>query len=488
MRKIQDSQMQLGELDVSQIKFDLRSRDEIPKLLMGLQYLYSTPHIRKEVFKILEEMIPDDTNKETGRPGMSLWKILVLGTLRLNCNWDYDKVHEMSNQHKTLRQMLGHGMLDHDKEYAIQTIKDNVCLLTPEILNEINTIVVSEGHKLIMGKKKGSLRGSCDSFVVETDVHYPTDINLLWDSIRKVIQLTAFFYERHGLNGWRQWKHQLKVIKQLFRKCQKLKHSNSKDPLKKQCRHKAILEAHESYLKLVEKQMSKVFGTLESVIATRSAVSATSIREYLKHTKRQIDQIRRRVIKGETIPHHEKVFSIFEEHTEWLVKGKAGVPQELGLLVNIIKDQYGFILHHKVMEQQRDVQVAVDMVKETQEHFSNLTLCSFDKGYYSSDNKEKLNLLLDTVILPKKGKLSKKEQEIEYAPEFKKAKKKHSAVEAAISTLENHGLDRCLDHGKHGFKRYVALAVLARNIQHLGHHIQNKKTKQKNRMRFKSAA
>ena len=100
MRKVQEPQMQLGEFDLSQIKFDLRSRDEIPKLLMGLQHLYCTPHIRESVFKILEKIVPNNTNKEVGRPGMTLWKILVLGTLRLNCNWDYDKVHEIANQHR----------------------------------------------------------------------------------------------------------------------------------------------------------------------------------------------------------------------------------------------------------------------------------------------------------------------------------------------------------------------------------------------------
>ncbi|NIS54759.1 MAG: ISNCY family transposase, partial [Aliifodinibius sp.] len=83
------------------------------------------------------------------------------------------------------------------------------------------------------------------------------------------------------------------------------------------------------------------------------------IGNFLSHADRQIDQIRRRVLEGETISHHEKVFSIFEEHTEWISKGKAGVPQELGLSVCILEDQYGFILHHHVMEKQKDVDIAV---------------------------------------------------------------------------------------------------------------------------------
>ena len=80
MRKIIESQMIFGEVDISKIKFDLRSRDEIPKLLMGLQYIYCTPETRDKVFKILEEIVPEGTDSDNGRPGMLLWKILVLGT------------------------------------------------------------------------------------------------------------------------------------------------------------------------------------------------------------------------------------------------------------------------------------------------------------------------------------------------------------------------------------------------------------------------
>jgi len=121
---------------------------------MGLQYIYCTPKIRDEVFQILEEIVPEGTDSDNGRPGMLLWKILVLGTLRLNCNWDYDKVKEIADNHKTLRQMLGHGCFEEDYyKYPIQTIKDNVSLLTPEVLDRINRIVLKAGHNLV--KKKG---------------------------------------------------------------------------------------------------------------------------------------------------------------------------------------------------------------------------------------------------------------------------------------------------------------------------------------------
>ena len=175
MREIKKSQMQLGEVGIEHIKLDPRSRDDIPQVLRGLQHLYCTPELREAVFEILASVVPEEISSELGRPGMDLWKILVLGTLRLSLNWDYDRLLEMVNEHRTIRQMLGHGWSDEDEVYALQTLKDNVSLLTPEVLDRINQVVVRAGHQAL-GKDE-DLRGRCDSFVVETDVHYPTDIS-----------------------------------------------------------------------------------------------------------------------------------------------------------------------------------------------------------------------------------------------------------------------------------------------------------------------
>jgi hypothetical protein len=194
-------------------------------------------------------------------------------------------------------------------------------------------------------------------------------------------------------------------------------------------------------------------------------------------------------MNDETIPHDEKVFSIFEEHTEWISKGKAGVPVELGLKVCILEDQHGFILHHDVMEKQTDERIAVFLVEKAKKKFPALNLCSFDKGFHSPSNQIELRQLLDKVVLPKKGKLSNKDKEVEHSKEFVEARRQHSAVESAINALEVHGLDRCLDHGLHGFKRYVSLAVLARNIQNLGAILRQKEAKARKRHeRLKKAA
>ena len=151
--------------------------------------------------------------------------------------------------------------------------------------------------------------------------------------------------------------------------------------------------------------------------------------------------------------------------------------QELGLRISVLKDQHGFILYHHVMEKETDDKVAVLMIDEAKKRFSRLSSCSFDKGYYSPSNKEKLSTLIPEVYLPKKGRLSQVEKEVERSEEFVLARRKHSSVESSINALEHSGLDRCPDHGIKGFKRYTALSVLARNIQTLGTVIQQKELK-----------
>ncbi len=324
------------------------------------------------------------------RHGMNLWAILVLGVLRLVCCWDYDKLTEIANNHITLRLMLGHSLFGKPFRYALQTVKDNIRLFTPAILDKINQIVVNHGHDVIGNADE--LRGSCDSFVVETDVHFPTDINLLLDALRKIIFIIMALCKENGITVWRKGMFNFKKIKRLFTQISRMKHSSSKNSEKKEERCQLIKKAHELYLDsaqaIADKAKESIMLLCASDIDITTQLKIDEIRRFIAHAERQINQIRRRVIDDETIPHHEKVFSIFEEHTKWICKGKAGVPQELGLNVCIVKDQFGFILHHRVMEDESDVQIAVPIIKETKERFENFNSCTFDKGFHSPDNQK----------------------------------------------------------------------------------------------------
>ncbi len=463
MRVVRDRQMQLGEIGIAQIRFNLRSRDDIPKVLRGLQHLYMNEALREQVFTLLENEMAPGVDKHNGRPGMDLWRILVCGVLRLDLNIDYDRLLELVNEHKTLRQMLGHGLFDAELQYNRQTLVDNVELLTPELLDKLNQIIVAGGHVLL---KKGdaALRGRCDSFVVETNVHFPSDIGLLWDAMRKAIILTGQWCESQQSSHWRQYRYNLRQLKRLLREVQN----------KKRCKtpktQGQTIQAHRTYIEQAQRHLDKIRATLSGLIAKTPTerLLKLEIEGYCQHAARQIDQIARRVLKGGVIPHQEKVFSIFEPHTEWISKGKAGVPVELGLKTCILEDQYQFILHHHVMEQQTDDQVALVMISETRKHFPSLNACSFDKGFHSPDNQDGLAQQLDQVTLPKKGKLSQERKAVEHTEAFTQARRAHSAVESAINALEVHGLDKCPDHGIDGFKRYVALAIVTRNIHRIG--------------------
>jgi len=337
-------------------------------------------------------------------------------------------------------------------------------------MDRINTEVIRSGYQLLNLEATASIQGRCDSFVLKTDVHFPTDINLLYDAISVLFRQCVHLREDYPLPDWRQHKYNLTEFKRQYRRIQKLRHSTSKDEKKKLAQADLICNAHQTYIDLAQKYLNRVTQSYELLIGKYKVpkVLLLDMQTFLQHGDRQVDQIRRRVIEGETIPHDEKVFSLFQPHTEWISKGKAGVPVELGIRVCIMEDYHGFILHHKVMQKETDDKIAIEMVKMTQEKFPEFNACSFDKGFHSKSNQSGLKEILDEVTLPKKGKLSIKDKEREYAEEFKQAKKKHSAVESAINALQVHGLSQCRDHGIDGFERYTALAILSRNIQKVG--------------------
>lgn len=276
MRVIQNTQMHIGEVDISTITLDPKSRDDIPHILRGLQHLYVDQGLRAQLFHLLETDIAPRTDKRTGRPGMTLWSIFVCGVLRLDLNIDYDRLHELVNQHNTIRQMLGHGTFD--------------------------------------------------SFVVETDVHYPTDINLLFDAMRKIIELTARLCAEHGLSDWRQYACNVRHLKRHLRSAQNRKHRKARDPAQQERNDARVIDAHAAYLEAARQYLGKAQATLAAIGAAGASggldlAARIEIEGFMQHARRQIDQTRRRVIQGEAIPHAEKVFSVFEPHTERICKG-----------------------------------------------------------------------------------------------------------------------------------------------------------------------
>jgi IS5 family transposase len=209
MRKNFQQQLEFGITPIHEVKLDLKSRHSLVPILRGLQYVFETASINKEVFEILDKKIIGN-KKRTGRPGMDLWEILVLGTVKLNLNIDYDALHDLTNEHNALRGILGIQRSDfrEGQKYSLQSLKDNIRLLDEETIYEIVGLIVKGGHELVK-KKEGKacldLKIRTDSFVVESNIHFPTDLNLLWDSVRKCIETIGYFRRQNlSLTSWRE--------------------------------------------------------------------------------------------------------------------------------------------------------------------------------------------------------------------------------------------------------------------------------------------
>lgn len=469
MRVVKNPQSSFGQVDIAQIQFSTRSRDDIPAVLRGLQFIYTNNDTRQRVFSLLETSLSSDARKDTGRPGMDLWKIFVLASLKLALGCDFDRLQELANQHNTLRQLLGHADWYDKHEYVLQTLIDNISLLKPEVLADVNQVVVEAGHELL--KKKSCdpiLKGRCDSFVLETNVHYPTDTNLLWDALRKLMTQAGQSCEEQNIPGWRQYRYNLRQVKKLFRCTQKVRYSTSKKEAQQLAKKRQYDATYLAYLDSARFYVSKGKQAQQLLEERGCIIAAMLLSQWITDAERQIDQIDRRVLQGEVIPHAEKVFSIFEPHTEWISKGKAGVPVELGVRVCVLEDQYQFVLHHQVMWKETDDKVAVSMIEQTQQRHPDLKYCSFDKGFYTPENQNDLEELLDHVTLPKKGRWSVADRERETSEDFRKGRIQHPAIESCINNLEQRGLDRCRSHGKDGVDRYVALSVVACNLHRIG--------------------
>jgi len=204
----------------------------------------------------------------------------------------------------------------------------------------------------------------------------------------------------------------------------------------------------------------------------------------LKH----IDLVERRLLNGEKIPHNEKVFSLFEPHTKWNSKGKAGVICELGQKHLVVTDQNNFIVFHKLIADIPDKFFTIEVACELKEKYGeSLASLSFDKGFSSKEIITELEKIIPNAIIKQKGKPSKARKEIERSKEFKKLNNKHNAVESNINQLGHNGLHKCRDKGEKNFTRYVSLAVLSYNLHRLGNLIKKSRLKEKPKIRSRAA-
>lgn len=457
---------------IEKIRLPLKSRDELPPLLAGLQWVWMHPTLKAEIFALLEAGILGG-KQATGRTGMDLWQILVLGVVRLGLDADWDRLEHIANYDTLVRQMLGVPATpwgQDAKVFGHQTLRDNVALLDDELLQQINARIAAAGRE-VFAKKGGAplaaLEVKADTYVLETDVHFPTDLNLLWDAGRKCVDLIEKYRDQFGyaLPGWRkakEWRRQLKNCERTA------SHIVYRGGPNKEAR---VQRAVRDYLAVGRDLCAKV---QESLLGLCDPLVETAHWETLAYFHRMLDKhldlVQRRLLQEETIAAHEKVFSLFEPHTEWIQKGKQRPNVELGHRLLIATDQHQLIQDYDVPVGEADVDQSVPLADRLLGRYGagSLASLSFDKGFTRAEDRELLSLYVPEVVMPKRGKKNEMETERESAKKFVALRQQHSAVESEINSLEHHGLNRCLDVGMQGYLRYVGYGVMSYNLHVIG--------------------
>lgn len=476
MRKRFEQQHKIGLKSISETPIFLKSRDDFPAVVAALKEIFLTPQYNVRVFRVLEDVILKD-KRATGRPGMNLWQIFVLAQVRLALNIDYDRLEMMVNSNSVLRQLIGIETETGFERIEIhrQTVIDNVTLLDDKTLRKINDIIVEFGYEVLKKKETAVLCLKTDSYVVESNVHFPTDYNLLWDSARKALDIVERYKENHPeTQGWRKSSDWRRSLKNLSRALGKASAARGKGKAEK------TEKAAQNYIKKAESLLTKLKKSMANFTFsdTTDLADLISLEYFIDMLEKHINLVNRRLIQGETIPHEEKIFSIFETYTEWISKGKINRRVELGKRLSITSDQYGLIIDYHLHEQETDSEVVIDIADRVLRRYK-VEVWSFDKGYWHKINKELLSAEIAKLIMPKKGKPNKEEKAEEQSKEFKKFRAHHSAVESNINELEHRGLDRCPDRGFHSFKRYVGLGVTAYNLHKIGKAIIARQTSSK---------
>jgi len=304
---------------------------------------------------------------------------------------------------------------------------------------------------------------------METCIHYPTESWLLFDGLRKIISLSVELALTHGVSGWRQHVHLLKTIKQLNRKINRI--SAKKGPRYKE-RLKPLYRELLQITAIVTQRARKLCEVIgEPSPKPEDLFGRNTLQAFIVRTERVADTAQRRVIQGETVPNCDKLFSIFEPHTQLYKRGKAGQPIQFGRQVLVFEDAAGFIVRGVLMNRdESDKDVVVRETKSLQDDYhNNVHRLSLDRGFHSPENQTKLCELVDHLCLPKPGAKQSVAQLADADDEFLAAQQNHPGIESAIGALQSgNALKRCRDRSEVGFERYLQLAILGRNLLTLG--------------------
>jgi hypothetical protein len=468
MRIPHQPQLFFGCTPVTQVELNPKSRDRIVPILRGLQHIYSQPRLRDRALDLIAKDIGEGIDLNDGRPGLTLWQIFVLASVRLGCDFTYDHLQDLAENHLNLRQIM--QVTEHWKNeaFGFRRIRDNICRVSPETIEKINQLVVAEGHQLDPSAVE-TVRG--DSFVAETNIHHPTESTLILDGLNKILTLAPQLAGLLGLDGWRQHKSLWKKAKKAGREIGRV----SGDEAKLAAAYQKLFHVAEIVLPRTQEVLDY---TLKFPVSDLDPLLAAEVRALLEElvywhaaTVHVCSTAYRRVVQGETVPNPDKLFSLFEPDTELIKRGKAAKPVEFGHKVLVIEDAIGFICHYSIIPLATDErEILIPEMKELCGRVKGrIRRASFDRGFHSPSNQQELKKLVAHPCLPKPGAKQALEQESQATVEFRQARQSHPGIESAIGALQSgNGLARCRDHSQLGYARYIGLGVLGRNLLVLG--------------------
>jgi len=304
-----------------------------------------------------------------------------------------------------------------------------------------------------------------DTTAVETNIHWPTDSSLLVDvfgavkrDLDKARELGVLPLKGRRFHLGAARKIGLRIIRKGGRK------------------GVAVAELKPLYkrlIRLVEDILSTA-GTIAECLQSRANSSggvsdrlAARLIEFQLLGIQVVSQSRRRVLKGESVPNDEKLFSVFEPHTELLKRGKAGKPIEFGHMIQIQQVKEKFITDYGVYDRKPvEPKLLTAALDSHRSLFGVEASClAADKGYFEQDTLDKLEERIDTVSIAKKGKRTPEQLEREHDPVFRHAQRFRAGVEGTISYLKRMlGLSRCFSKGWEHFQATVGASIFTHNL------------------------
>jgi IS5 family transposase len=403
---------------------------------------------------------------KAGRQGITPAQTLRSLILMRVKNWDYRDLRERINDGFTLRsftQFDSHSVPLHD---AFNRAFNRI---TPATLAAVNQLVVQAAVKLGLEDGK-QLR--VDTTVVETNIHYPTDATLLWDTVRTVTRLVWGLHEKlpRGVKGFTDRTRSARRRMQAIQRMTARQREQQQTP-----KYRELIRISVQ----VVKNAKRVIGAAKRVHKgvdeiTRAAIDGIckEITTFCQLGDRVIDQTRRRVLQGETVPAEEKIYSIFEPHTDLIKRGKALKPVEFGHKVFLAESSQGLITDYRVLDgnpaDSDHVQASLDRHKETFQQAPEDYAA--DRGFYSPENVQncKDGGVVRVCIPQRGGQKTAEQEELERSRAFKKGQRFRAGIEGRISVLfRGRGMKRCLLKGRERFEVLVGAAVLANNLMRI---------------------